>query len=156
MPDELDWGAVYERSFPDVYRALVATLFDREAALDALHDAFEQGLRKPPSHQDNIPGWLYRVALRRARRGLLRIPSPLGLRDDARETRDEVAAVLDRLEVGRLLATLTERQRSIVVGHYYLGLTQEELAELLGVRRGTVSATISQALAKLRGGAVDA
>ena len=63
---------------------------------------------------------------------------------------DDVAAILDRLEVGRLLALLTERQRRVVVAHYYLGLTQEEIADALGVRRGTVSATVSQSLARMR------
>ena len=63
---------------------------------------------------------------------------------------DLTAAVLQRLEVGRLLALLTERQRAIVVAHYYLGLSQEEIADALGVRRGTVSATVSQSLARMR------
>jgi RNA polymerase sigma factor (sigma-70 family) len=65
-------------------------------------------------------------------------------------TTDDVAAVLDRLECGRLLALLTERQRAIVVAHYYLGLTQDEIADALDIRRGTVSATVSQSLARMR------
>jgi RNA polymerase sigma factor (sigma-70 family) len=65
---------------------------------------------------------------------------------------DSTLAVLQRLEVGRLLVLLTERQRAIVVAHYYLGLSQEEIAEALGVRRGTVSATVSQSLARMREG----
>ena len=138
-----------------MYRALVATVLDREAALDALQDAFEEGLRNPPRHQDNIRGWLYRVALRKARRGLARLPMPLPL-DFERPVSDDSDALLQRLEIGRLLRTLTERQRSILVAHYYLGLSQEEIGGLLGIRRGTVSATISQALARLRGGALNA
>ena len=67
-----------------------------------------------------------------------------------RSTADEIAAIVQRLEVGRLLALLTERQRAIVVAHYYLGLTQDEIAEGLGIRRGTVSATVSQSLARMR------
>lgn len=150
-----DWTAVYEQHFPHVYRALVATLFDREAALDALQDAFEEGIRKPPPDQRNLPGWLYRVALRKARKGLMRLPITLGRPPD-RAVGDEVDALLQRLDIGRLLQTLTERQRSILVAHYYLGLSQEEIGDLLGIRRGTVSATISQALARLRGGELHA
>ena len=33
-----------------------------------------------------------------------------------------------------------------------LGLSQQEIAEALGVRRGTVSATVSQSLARMREG----
>jgi RNA polymerase sigma factor (sigma-70 family) len=70
---------------------------------------------------------------------------------DTRRTTDQTASALERLEVGRLLTLLTERQRAIVVARYYLGLSQDEIAEALGVRRGTVSATVSQSLARMRG-----
>lgn len=152
------WQELYDRAFPDVYRALVAATLDRERALDGLQDAFEEGLRHPPSDDRNLEGWLYRVALRKTRRGLVRAlrEVPMADRaatDDTRETPDETASVLQRLEVGRLLTLLTERQRAIVVAKYYLGLSQDEIADALGVRRGTVSATVSQSLARMREGA---
>jgi RNA polymerase sigma factor (sigma-70 family) len=67
-----------------------------------------------------------------------------------RNARRSPKSFRDRLEAGRLLALLTERQRAVVVAHYYLGLTQAETADLFGVRPGTVSATIAQALTKMR------
>ena len=150
MPDITPerWGDVYDRAFPQVYRALIATTFDRERALDGLHDAFEEGLRHPPHDDRNLEGWLYRVALRKTRRGIFRAQREVSI--DTGSSSDEVAAIIQRLEVGRLLALLTERQRAIVVAHYYLGLTQDEIAEGLGIRRGTVSATVSQSLARMR------
>ncbi len=142
------WQELYDRAFPQVYRALVAATFDRERALDGLHDAFEEGLRHPPSEDRNLEGWLFRVALRKTRRGLLHSLREVPLTELS--SGDPTAAILHRLEVGQLLALLTERQRAIVVAHYYLGLSQEEIAEALGVRRGTVSATVSQSLARMR------
>jgi len=142
------WEELYDRAFPQVYRALVAATIDRDRALDGLHDAFEEGLRHPPPHDRNLEGWLYRVALRKTRRGLLRALRETRVTELSSE--DSTAAVLQRLEVGRLLALLTERQRAIVVAHYYLGLSQQEIAEAVGVRRGTVSATVSQSLARMR------
>ncbi|MGH2377449.1 MAG: RNA polymerase sigma factor [Candidatus Limnocylindria bacterium] len=145
------WGDLYDQAFPSVYRALVAATGDRERALDGLHDAFEEGLRHPPAQGSNLAGWLYRVALRKTRRGLFRArrtSAPLHGMGSA----DDTAQLLDRLEVGRLLAILTERQRAIVVAHYYLGLTHDEIAQALGIRRGTVSATVSQSLARVRVG----
>jgi RNA polymerase sigma factor (sigma-70 family) len=142
------WADLYDRAFPQVYRALVAATFDRERALDGLHDAFEEGLRHPPRDDRNLEGWLYRVALRKTRRGLFRARRESGRA--AAVAADDIAAVLDRLECGRLLGLLTERQRSIVVAHYYLGLTQDEIADALDIRRGTVSATVSQSLARMR------
>jgi len=146
--DSQRWGELYDRAFPQVYRALVAATFDRDRALDGLHDAFEEGLRHPPADDRNLEGWLYRVALRRTRRGLVRARREGRIGEGS--SSDDVAAVIQRLEVGRLLALLTERQRAIVVAHYYLGLTQEEIADALGIRRGTVSATVSQSLAHMR------
>jgi len=105
------WGQLYDRAFPQVYRALVAATFDRERALDGLHDAFEEGLRHPPAHDGNLEGWLYRVALRKIRRGLFR----------------------------------ARREEPISEGS-----SQEEIADALGIRRGTVSATVSQSLAHMR------
>lgn len=142
------WGELYDRAFPQVYRALVAATLDRERALDGLHDAFEEGLRRPPGDDRNLEGWLFRVALRKTRRGIFGAGRDVRLTELA--VADPTVSIVRRLEVGRLLALLTERQRAIVVAHYYLGLTQEEIAEVLGVRRGTVSATVSQSLARMR------
>lgn len=149
-----DWTTLYRNAMPRVYRALLATLRDPGLAEDALHDAFAEGLRRPPAHGANLPGWLFRVALRRARRRRWPFASLRG--QERHEAADELDALLDRLEAGRLLALLTERQRAVVVAHYYLGLTHAETATLFGVHAGTVSATITQALAKMRKGATHA
>jgi RNA polymerase sigma factor (sigma-70 family) len=145
-PDE--WEDLYRSAFRRVYPALAVTLMDRDGALDALHDAFVEGLRRPPPDRRNVEGWLYVVALRKARRRF-RLPIPLPLID--RAVRDRALDdVLVRDEVGRLLARLSQRQRSIVIAHYFLHQTQDEIARDLGISRGTVSATISQSLARMR------
>lgn len=154
MTDEAGrrWAETYRDEFPTVYRALLAVLRNAELARDALHDAFLEGLRRPPASDENIAGWLFRVALRRSRRGPYR--SALGLLGEALlpAPRDEIAEALDRMEVSRLLGMLSERQRAIVVAQYYLGFDQEEIAQLFGVRRGTVAATLAQAKARMRTG----
>ena len=48
------------------------------------------------------------------------------------------------------IAALPEQQRTAVFLTYYAGLTQDEAAEVLGVRPGTVAATLNHARAKLR------
>jgi len=147
------WELIYRADAPRVYRALLATLSDRDAARDALHEAFLEGLRHPPGRDENLAGWIFRVALRKAHRGPYR-PLLSGVADALwpASPNDELAQVLDRLEAGRLLALLTERQRSIVVAQYYLGLEQSEIARLFKVRRGTVAATLSQAIRRMRQG----
>lgn len=151
------WERLYRRAYPAIFRALVATLFDEEAAADAMHDAFLEGLRKPPPRAENLAGWLFRVALRKARRArrrsslLMPLQLLFGLEAEPRVP-SPADAVLDRVTVGQLLKLLTDRQRSVVVAHFYLGLKQEEIAELLGIRRGTVAATIAHALDRMRKG----
>ncbi|OLC20888.1 MAG: hypothetical protein AUH33_02830 [Chloroflexi bacterium 13_1_40CM_68_21] len=150
------WERTFRRFYPSLYRALVAVLLDGELARDALQEAFVEGLRRPPPSDHALAGWLFRVALRRARRirgfGLpLRLDELVGsLREP--EIPPATEALLDRLALGELLRLLTRRQRAVVVAHYYLGLTQQEIADALGVRRGTVGATLSQALSHMRRG----
>lgn len=150
---DADWERRYRRAYPSVYRALVATLLDADLASDALQDAFVDGLRRPPADDSNIAGWLFRVAVRKAGRARRR-PRWLPLEAARNLTAEgsEVDALLERLSIGQLLALLTARQRSIVVAYFYLDQTQEQIAGLLGIRRGTVAATISQALTRMRKG----
>ena len=150
------WESVFRRSYPSLYRALVAVLLDTALAEDALQEAFAEGLRRPPPSDHALAGWLFRVALRRARR-LRGFGLPLRLDEVVSALREpeipaETDALLDRLQAGELLRLLTRRQRAVVVAHYYLGLTQQEIADALGVRRGTVGATLSQALQHMRRG----
>jgi RNA polymerase sigma factor (sigma-70 family) len=140
------WVSTFQDTFPRVYRAVLAVVLDPDVALDAVQDAFERGLRRAPSDDTNIPGWIFRTALRRALRARLR-RAP---RQVDATYRNELDVALDRIETRRLLALLTTRQRAIVVAHYFLGLRQDEIAALLGIQRGTVGATISQALARMR------
>lgn len=146
------WAQTYREEFPRVYRALLAVLRSQDLARDALHDAFLEGVRRPPPTDENIAGWLYRVALRRSHRGPYRTPLTTIASALLPEPKDEIATALDRMEVAGLLGMLSERQRSMVVAQYYLGLDQEEIARLFGVRRGTVAATLAQAKARMRTG----
>jgi RNA polymerase sigma factor (sigma-70 family) len=146
------WEDLYRREFPRVYRAVAAVLRDSDAALDAVHEAFAEGLRRPPADDENLAGWLFRVAVRHARRADHRYRRVIAahMRRSVVPDQDELHAVLDRIEVDQLLRTLTERQRGIVVAQFYLGLDRAEIARLFGIQPGTVAATLAQAKARLR------
>jgi RNA polymerase sigma-70 factor (ECF subfamily) len=142
------WEAIYRASFARVYRALVATVLDRELALDALQEAFVRGLEHPPFDR-NVEGWLFTVALHEAGRTRRRLARLARTATSVGQT-DHVRQLLDRLELGELLQTLTQRQRAIMLAHYFLDMTQEEIASAFGIRRGTVGATIAHALERMR------
>ncbi|MGG5258699.1 SigE family RNA polymerase sigma factor [Phycicoccus avicenniae] len=56
----------------------------------------------------------------------------------------------DRDEIVRLLAALPERQRRVVVLRYYHDLSEQAVAQILGVSVGTVKSSASRGLAALR------
>ena len=63
---------------------------------------------------------------------------------DGSSAYEERSAVLDAL------ATLSARQRAVVVLRYYEGLSEAEIAATLGCSTGTVKSAASRAMAKLR------
>lgn len=63
---------------------------------------------------------------------------------------DRAAVSDDRDEVVRLLSTLTEKERRVVVLRHYFDLSEADVSAELGIAPGTVKSTLSRALAKLR------
>jgi RNA polymerase sigma-70 factor (sigma-E family) len=74
--------------------------------------------------------------------------APPALPDVARD--GEEGTVIERDRLARALATLTQRQRDIVVLRYLVGMSEQEVADDLGVSLGTVKSTASRGLAQLR------
>ncbi len=56
----------------------------------------------------------------------------------------------ERRELRAAVAALPDRQRSVLFLRHYADLGYEQIAEVLGIARGTVAATLSQAHASLR------
>ncbi|MEL4504915.1 SigE family RNA polymerase sigma factor [Luteococcus sp. H138] len=63
---------------------------------------------------------------------------------------DQYSSVDDRDAIVRQLAGLSTRERTMVVLRYYADLSEAEVAEEMGVSRGTVKSTCSRALSRLR------
>lgn len=63
---------------------------------------------------------------------------------------DVAAEVAARLALTGMLAALTQRQRAVVVLRLFDDLPEAQVAQILGCAPGTVKATMSQALARLR------
>ena len=96
--------------------------------------------------------WLFQIAINLCRDWhRRRPPEPV-----APEIVDETVAgsdVAGRTDAGidarRLLAALPDTQRSVVILRYYHDFTEGEVAEILGVPRGTVKSRLHYALARL-------
>jgi RNA polymerase sigma-70 factor (ECF subfamily) len=132
-----------ERVTPRLKAALVAAVgVDRapDAAAEALAYAWEHW--DDLQAMDNPAGYLYRVGVTRGRRWhpLRPVfpPSPNG----------EMPWVESGLP--RALGRLSERQRVAVVLVHCLGWTQDEVAGLLGITRGSVQTHLDRGLHRLR------
>ncbi|WP_052426204.1 SigE family RNA polymerase sigma factor [Cellulomonas carbonis] len=63
---------------------------------------------------------------------------------------DPAAGVADRDDVRRRLASLTPRQRTVLVLRYYEGMDDADISQVLGLAPSTVRSTAARALLSLR------
>jgi RNA polymerase sigma-70 factor (sigma-E family) len=129
---------------------------DRHAAEDVYQETLHR-LFVRWSRVDNPGGFCRQVMhnlvidLARARH---RRPRELELLDNYDDkdpqSGDPVSAAELRPAVLAALDTLTVQQRAIVVLRYFEDLSQDEVAEMLGVSPGTVKSAASRAVARLR------
>ena len=68
----------------------------------------------------------------------------------AEEVPDVLDAIVQRDMLSELLDCLTERQREVVTAYFFDGLTQQQIADKLGVSQQAVDNTMRQALKKLK------
>jgi RNA polymerase sigma-70 factor (sigma-E family) len=89
-----------------------------------------------------------RSALRRRRSARAYLSPPQAV---APAAEDEALLGHDDREVLTAMRRLTTRQRQVLVLRYWAQLSEQEIAETLGVSRGTVKSTANRALTILRG-----
>lgn len=136
----------YERHYPDLVRALSATLGDptwgREAADEAMTRAFDRW--GDVKGYANPTGWAYRVGLNWARSWHRKIARRLPWTDAGMEL-----PPTPDVELNAALAELDIKYRSVVVCRYLLDWSTDETATALGIASGTVKSRLSVALDKL-------
>jgi DNA-directed RNA polymerase specialized sigma24 family protein len=146
--NEAEWASLLEECYARVLRALVGVSGSRETAEDGLQDAlaaaWKPGVRERIERPD---AWLFRVGVRKIRRGRWRTRREVTLDDD----RSRVPGPgLDRVFALELLSKLSAHQRELVVGRYFLGLSYREIADQWDIGVGTATSTVSHALERLR------
>jgi RNA polymerase sigma-70 factor, ECF subfamily len=153
-------GAVLDELFDQHYARLVRSLTvlggDREAAADAVQEAFVQAhLRwgQVAGYEDPI-GWVRRVAINRLRtghRGAVRRLRAIGrLEDDGASRPSKGPGADERVDLAAALAQLPLRQRTAVVLFYLEGLSVAETAVAMEVTQGSVKTHLSRAREALR------
>lgn len=147
IDDPTDFEVWYRREHPRLVTLLAASTGDaalgREAADEALARAFERWPRV--SQMDSPVGWTYTVALNIARRGARR--RALERRLLRRSRNEDVPGPTGELWL--LVAELPTRQRTAVLLRHVGQLTEQEIANIMEVKRGTVSSTLRAAYRRL-------
>lgn len=129
-------------------RGLALTLGDPDLAADAVDEAMARAYQRwdRVAGFESPGGWVYRVALNWSLSVLRRRRRPPRVQHD-RDPQD-----IEGVPEPDVLAALTEldvRQRAVVVCRFYLGLSEQETADALGIRPGTAKSRLHRALRHL-------
>jgi RNA polymerase sigma-70 factor (ECF subfamily) len=141
--------AVFRRRHPEFLRVATAITGSVELGEDAVQEGLVRALSRRSTFRGTgaLEAWLWKVIVNAARNVASRTPRPSDRTMDETEATtagDEAAAIRG------CLALLPERQRLALFLRYYADLDYATIARALGVRRGTISATLNQAHAALR------
>lgn len=146
---------LFRREFAPLVRALTLVAGDREAAADAVQDAFVQAHR----HRDRVlglespTGWLRHVALNRIRnqhRGQQREAAALPRLAASDESPDDVGDTADAgREAAAMVAALPPQQRSTAAMYYLLDQPTAVIADHLGITEATVRSHLRAARKRL-------
>ncbi|MEV4708303.1 sigma-70 family RNA polymerase sigma factor [Actinoplanes sp. NPDC049316] len=118
------------------------------AALYRRHGADLRTVADPDAYLTSGVMNAARSALRRRRTARAYVPPPAGT---APAAEDQMLLADGDREVLGALRELTVRQRQVLVLRYWSELSEQEIADVLHVSRGTVKSTASRALTILRG-----
>lgn len=149
---------LYRSSRDDVYAYVAGLLRDRSAAEDVTAQAFERAYRRRRTFnpgRGSRRAWLFGIArnaaldeLRRRRRRARLVTEP---EDDALAPAHEVAEVAVRRTALRLaIADLSPRERELVALKFFAGLTNGEIAEVIGTSETNAGTRLHRVIEKLR------
>jgi RNA polymerase sigma factor (sigma-70 family) len=155
------YGEIVTRYQDLAQRTAFVILRDADAAQDAAQDAFVKAFRAFGGFREGAPvrPWLLRIvaneAINRAKATARRHQVDLSA---AATHADETAASPEsqalagerRAMLLRALNGMSEDDRLVIAYRWFFDLSEAEMADALGVARGTVKSRLSRAMARLR------
>jgi RNA polymerase sigma-70 factor (ECF subfamily) len=161
QPTDSTWErfeALYRSSRDDVYAYVATLLRDGAAAEDVTALAFERAYRRQRTfdrRRGEERAWLFGIArnaaldeLRRRRRLSALVAEPEDT--EAAGTDDGAEVALRRTAVRAALAALPARDRELIGLKFHAGLSNAELARVLGVSESNAGTLLHRAMGKLR------
>jgi RNA polymerase sigma-70 factor (ECF subfamily) len=149
---------LYRRAFPRVYAYVATMLRDRSAAEEVTAQAFERAYRKRrtfKASRGTADGWLFGIARNAALDELRRRRRRAALETDPEDTASVPAAehaerALDREAVRAALAGLEPHERDLVALKYSGGLSNAEIARVIGASESNAGTRLHRVIQKLR------
>jgi RNA polymerase sigma-70 factor (ECF subfamily) len=155
---DLAFDRLYRSSRDDVYSYVASLLRDGPAAEEVTATAFERAYRKRKRFD---PGrgepraWLFGIARnaaldelrRRGRQAELTVEPTDLLTAAAHESAEESER---RIAVSAALATLEPRRRELIALKFFAGLSNAEIAAVIGVSESNAGTQLHRAMTKLR------
>jgi RNA polymerase sigma-70 factor (ECF subfamily) len=155
--DEDTFRAFYDRTARGVWAYLSRVTGDRQIADDLLQETFYRFLRAAATYEseEHRRNSLYRIATNLARdvrrRNLLRLTDLAGHNIEHVAVDDHAGATEHQTDVTRAMARLKPRERAILWLAYAEGNSHREIAEVLGLRPGSMKILLFRARRKLAG-----
>ena len=143
----------FEAAFADLFRVAYRAAFrvtgDAAASEDAASEALARAALRWRKVRDRALPWVVRVATNlaiddaraRGRRSRVAVPDL---------DTDRIEVVADRVDLRRALSQLSDRQRDVVLLRYFGDLSEQQIADELGIAPGSVKSHASRGLATLR------
>lgn len=153
--DERALGALVDRHAVRIHAHLVRVCGSRDDADDLLQETWVRVARGARTHRAGSPvrPWLYGIASNLAndlwRRRAVRARAAAGA---LAEPTAPAPGALEGLALRQRLERLPERLREVVWLRYYAGLDEAEMAQALGIPRGTVKSRLHGAIRALKEG----
>lgn len=157
--DKSALGEIYDRYAGRIYNYIYYRLGDAHLAEDLTGTVFLkmlEAIHTSKSWNVSFSGWLYRIAHNLVVDHYRRNQQECGAQLDERlvaSDEDPVKAVERRLESARLrqaIEELTEEQGQVIALKFVEGLTNAEVAQILGKTEGAIKSLQFRALASLR------
>lgn len=161
--DKLALEALIRRYQTYVFRLCCLVMRNEQDAEDMTQETFLRACRALPRYQSregsSFEAWLYRIAVNCCRSRMRRKwyqmlpwpePAPQIMAEPDEQPERRVEQNEWRAEILDAIDSLGDKHRMVVVLRYYAGMSNEEIAEALGLPSGTVRSRLFTARERLR------
>ena len=163
-PARIEFDELYLTSRDDVYSYVAGLLRDPSAAEEVTAIAFERAFRRRHKFdpgRGSPRAWLFGIARNAALDELRRRGRQAELAADPEDPgaavgSDVAEASLRRAALARALSELSPRERELIALKFFAGLTNSEIADVIGVSESNAGTRLHRVVTKLREACVEA